>query len=93
MFQPFELFDVTFEITEGNNIRNQRMQAPRMLIEQQFLQLIQQAANLQTPIKVKMSRIEQIYDNFDQKMVDREISVSFMNNAYLATRKEETNEV
>lgn len=93
MFQPFELFDVTFEITEGNNIRNQRMQAPRMLIEQQFLQLIQQAANLQTPIKVKMSRIEQIYDNFDQKMVDRENSVSFMNNAYLATRKEETNEV
>ena len=69
------------------------MQAPRMLIEQQFLQLIQQAANLQTPIKVKMSRIEQIYDNFDQKMVDRENSVSFMNNAYLATRKEETNEV
>lgn len=93
MFQPFELFDVDFEITEGDNVRNQHLQAPRMLIEQQFLQLMQQAANLQIPVKIKMSRTEQIYDVFDRKFVDRENSVAFMNNAYLATRKEENDEV
>lgn len=82
MFQPFELFDVNFEITEGENIRTQRLQAPQMLIEQQFLQLMQQAANLQTPIKIKMSRTEKFYDVFDNKWLDRENSVAFMNNAY-----------
>lgn len=93
MFQPFELFDVKFEITEGNNVRNQHIQAPQMIIEQQFLQLMQQAANLQVPIKIKMSRTEPFYDVFEQKTTERENSIVFMNNAYLETRKEGTNEV
>ena len=83
MFSPFELFNVKFEITEGENIRTQQMQAPQMLIEQQFLQLIQQATKIQIPIKVKLSRTEQVYDNFDQKFVDRENSITFMNNTYI----------
>lgn len=93
-FQMFDdLYDVIFEITEGDNIRKQQMQAPRIIIEQQFLQLMQQAANVQILVKIKLSQTEQIYDNFDQKFVDRENNITFMNNAYLATRKEETNEV
>ena len=83
MFSPFELFNVKFEITEGENIRTQQMQAPQMLIEQQFLQLIQQAMKIQIPIKIKLSRTEQVYDNFDQKFVDRENSITFMNNTYI----------
>ena len=87
MFQHFQMFDdlydVILEITEGNNIRKQQMQAPRIIIEQQFLQLMQQAANVQIPVKIKLKRIEQVYDNFDQKFVDRENSITFMNNTYI----------
>ena len=84
-FQMFDdLYDVIFEITEGDNVRKQQMQAPRIIIEQQFLQLMQQAANVQIPVKIKLSRTEQIYDNFDQKFIDRENSITFMNNAYTA---------
>lgn len=78
-----DLYDVILEITEGNNIRKQQMQAPRIIIEQQFLQLMQQAANVQIPVKIKLKRIEQVYDNFDQKFVDRENSITFMNNTYI----------
>lgn len=92
MFQHFQMFDdlydVIFEITEGNNIRKQQMQAPRIIIEQQFLQFMQQAANVQIPVKIKLSRTEQIYDNFDQKFIDQENSITFMNNAYTAQRGE-----
>lgn len=88
MFQPLELFDVTFEITEGINTSTRRMQAPQILIEQQFLQLMQQAANLSIPVKIKMSRIEKIYNVFDDKWLDRENSVTFMNNAYIAQNGE-----
>jgi hypothetical protein len=83
-----DLYDVIFEITEGNNIRKQQMQAPRIIIEQQFLQFMQQAANVQIPVKIKLSRTEQIYDNFDQKFIDQENSITFMNNAYTAQRGE-----
>lgn len=88
MFQPFEIFDVKFEIIEGSNIRNQHMQAPKMIIEQQFLQLMQQAVNLQIPIKIKMSRTEPFYDVFEQKTTERENSIVFMNNAYIAKNGE-----
>jgi hypothetical protein len=83
-----DLYDVIFEITEGNNIRKQQMQAPRIIIEQQFLQFMQQAANVQIPVKIKLSRTEQIYNNFDQKFIDQENSITFMNNAYTAQRGE-----
>ena len=83
-----DLYDVIFEITEGNNIRKQQMQAPRIIIEQQFLQFMQQAANVQIPVKIKLSRTEQIYNNFDQKFINQENSITFMNNAYTAQRGE-----
>ena len=87
-FQMFDdLYDVIFEITEGDNVRKQQMQAPRIIIEQQFLQLMQQAANVQIPVKIKLSRM-QIYDNFDQKFIEQENSITFMNNAYTAQRGE-----
>lgn len=83
-FQMFDdLYDVIFEITEGDNVRKQQMQAPRIIIEQQFLQLMQQAANVQIPVKIKLSRTEQVFDSFDQKFVDRENSITFMNNTYI----------
>ena len=35
-FQMFDdLYDVIFEITEGDNVRKQQMQAPRIIIEQE----------------------------------------------------------
>lgn len=87
MFNHFQMFDdlyaVIFEITEGDNVRKQQMQAPRIIIEQQFLQLMQQAANVQIPVKIKLSRTEQVFDSFDQKFVDRENSITFMNNTYI----------
>lgn len=83
-FQMFDdLYDVIFEITEGDNVRKQQMQAPRIIIEQQFLQLMQQAANVQIPVKIKLNRTEQIYDNFDQKFIEQENSITFMNNTYI----------
>ena len=30
-----DLYDVIFEITEGDNVRKQQMQAPRIIIEQE----------------------------------------------------------
>lgn len=79
----FEIFAVNFEITEGENTTTQYVEAPQMMIETQFIQLMQQATRIATPIKIKLSRPEQIYDVFEQKMIERENSIVFKNNAYI----------
>lgn len=44
--------------------------------------LVRQAANNPNPIAVKLMRTVPIYDNFDNRWIEREHSVKFMNRAY-----------
>lgn len=85
----FDIYEVKLEITEGDKTQTHHLQAPRMMIEGQFLQLMQQAGQVGTPIKIKLSRIEQIYDVFEQKMIERENFIIFRNNAYRSENGEE----
>ena len=80
--QQIEMFACVFEIEANGNIRRQRIEAPRMIIEQQFMSLVQQAANNTTPIRVKMSRMESVWNQFDNVWVDVENSIEFTNIAW-----------
>ena len=85
----FEIYEVKLEVTEGANTQVHRLQAPRMVIESQFLGLMQQAGQIGTPVKIKLSRPEQIYDAFEQKMIERENFIIFRNNTYRSTYGDE----
>ena len=76
------MFVCTFEIENGQQIQKQTIQAPRIMLEQQFLSYVQQAANTSHPVRIKMSRKAPVYDNFNDKWIDRENSIEFMNKAY-----------
>ena len=82
IFDGIELFVCTFEIDDGRQKQTQTIKAPRFALEQQFISYVQQISQIKEPVKVKMYRIVQIYDNFDKKWVDREISVAFANKSY-----------
>jgi hypothetical protein len=84
MFQQLEVYNCKFEIVNGDNKQVKNMQAPRLFIEQQFLTLVQQAARVNSPVKIKLSRPDVIYDNFEQKFIEHENSITFMNNAYVS---------
>ncbi len=62
--QGLDLFDVLFEIAQNGKCSRQRMQAPRIMIEQEFVSFVRYAASQKDRTTVKMSREEQIYDNF-----------------------------
>lgn len=62
--QGLDLFDVLFEITQNGICNRQRMRAPRFVIEQEFISFVRYAASQKDRTTVKMSREEQIYDNF-----------------------------
>ena len=62
--QVLDVFDVLFEITQNGKCNGQRMRAPRFVIEQEFISFVHYAASQKDRTTVKMSREEQIYDNF-----------------------------
>ena len=77
-----EVFDCTLEIFQGSRVEKQRMKAPRFVIEQQFASLVEQATNTVAPIKLRLSRIVPVWSQFEQRWIDREIDIVFMNNAW-----------
>ena len=78
----FEIFDCTLVIENGNQKQCSQMQAPRIMIEREFMSLIQQAANVNSPIKITLSRKIPIWNQYDNKWVERENSIVFTNNAW-----------
>ena len=63
-----DVYEVTLEVfIDGNLASSQNMQAPRMMIEAQFINLLQQMRRDSRHIKIKMSRPEVIWDNFEMK--------------------------
>ena len=87
MGEQFETFDCMIDIEENGNKQRQRMQAPRIMIQQQFTSLVQQAAQANHPVKVRLSRMSQVYDEFgalayeNGKPLERELYISFSNSA------------
>lgn len=51
------------------------------------MSLVQQAANNTTPIRVKMSRVESVWNQFDNVWIDVEYSVEFTNIAWEESRQ------
>lgn len=78
-----QVYSCTFEIYIGDNCKRQTIKAPRFILEQDFLAYVQKASNTPIPIKVKMSRINTIWNSFEQRYVDQEHSIVFANNAYM----------
>ena len=82
IFIKAEPYLVTFEVTVKDNIQRQIMEAPRIVLEQEFMRLVEQAANSPLPVKVKMARKVPIYDPFDKQIIERENSLVFTNKAW-----------
>lgn len=81
-FAKAEPYVVMFEVTVRDKVQRQMMEAPRIVLEQEFTRLVEQAANSPAPVKVKMSRKVPIYDPFNKRMIERENSLVFTNKAW-----------
>lgn len=77
---PFgQSIDVLFEQYVGNQVVNQQqLSAPAMMLQSQFIQACKQIAG-QSPMKIKMTRWEEIWDQIEQKTKPVEYSVEFQN--------------
>ena len=92
MFQDFVIYDIELRVSDNGNISRHKLQLPRMIIEQQFLGLADQAARIQRPVKVELIRTEPYYDQYEQKYIPQEYKVIFANNTYVSNHSEEFKE-
>jgi len=84
LHEKLEVFYCIFEVTTPYVTQRQEMEAPRIMLEQRFIALVEQAAASNEPIKVAIRRPTPIWSQFDQQWFDREASIEFKNNAYVA---------
>lgn len=84
-----ESFEVNFEVYIGEQVVNrQRMQAPKEILMMNFMQTVNQIAQDQRPMKIKMMRQEVIWDNFDNVEKSLNNEIEFSNNAMVAFEKD-----
>lgn len=85
----FEPYEVTFEIYIGDTLaKTQTMQAPKEMLMASFMQTVNQIARDQRPMKIRMSRPEIIWDEFEKREKVLTNEVVFGNNAMIAWEEE-----
>lgn len=84
MFFDFDvIYDVLVEQYVGNQIvSRQRFSAPKEVIMMQFMGLCEEAARQPQPIKIKMIRLQTIWDDIAGEEKTLELSMEFRNNRW-----------
>ena len=84
MFFDFDvIYDVLVEQYVGNQIvSRQRFSAPKEVIMMQFMGLCEEAARQPQPIRVKMIRLQTIWDDIAEEEKTLELSMEFRNNRW-----------
>lgn len=81
-FERASPYSVMFEVTVGDKLDSFIREAPRIMLEHEFISLVEQAARYTKPVKVRMSRKVPIYDPFDKTTIERVNSIEFTNKAW-----------
>lgn len=84
---PLEMFTCIIEIEVDGNVQRQNMQAPQMILTNQFMNMLQQAINTNQKVRIKMSRTATSYGEWDNKQHDIEHFIEFKNNPYLQSEE------
>lgn len=88
--EQLEVYEVEIDIEVDGQLQNQTISAPKMIIIQQFLSLIQQAINTNQRVYVKMTTYIPVYSEKARKERSLPSTIEFKNNQYL--NNEENNE-
>lgn len=71
------------EIKLGNNIQKQQLQGTPDMVQLQFMQLIQEVAHTNQPIRIKISKQEEIWNQYSQNRKILENYIQFANKTYM----------
>ena len=82
----------TIEIKMGNQIQRQRLQGDSQMVMLQFMQLLEQTAKSNQPVRLKISKEEKIWNQFRKELKNVEAYIQFANKKYMEAFPEEFKE-
>lgn len=82
----------TIEIKMGNQMQRQRLQGAGEMVALQFIQLLEQAGKSNQPVRLKISKEEEIWNQFRQELKNIENYIQFANKKYMEAFPEEFKE-
>lgn len=91
-FEEVQLDKYKIEIKNGNNIQSQVITAPLDIVKLQFIQLLNEVARSNNPIKLKISKEEEIWDNYNKNSKKLTNYIQFSNKKYMETYPDEFKE-
>lgn len=91
-FEEVQLDKYKIEIKNGNNIQSQVITAPVDIVKLQFIQLLNEVARSNNPIKLKISKEEEIWDNYNKNSKKLTNYIQFSNKKYMETYPNEFKE-
>lgn len=92
-FEDFDEQEIyTIEIKMGNQMQRQRLQGDSQMVMLQFVQLLEQTAKSNQPVRLKISKEEKIWSQFRQEFKNIENYIQFANKKYMENFPEEFKE-
>lgn len=92
-FEDFDEQEIyTIEIKMGNQMQRQRLQGDSQMVMLQFVQLLEQTAKSNQPVRLKISKEEEIWNQFRQELKNIENYIQFANKKYMEAFPEEFKE-
>lgn len=71
------------EIKMGNNIQRQQLQGTPDMVQLQFMQLMQEVGNSNQPIRLRIIKQEEIWNQYSQSRKILENYIQFANKSYM----------
>lgn len=71
------------EIKIGNNIQRQQLQGTSDMVQLQFMQLMREVGNTNQPIRLRIIKQEEIWNQYSQSRKILENYIQFANKSYM----------
>ena len=71
------------EIKMGNNIQRQQLQGTSDMVQLQFMQLVREVGNTNQPIRLRIIKQEEIWNQYSQSRKILESYIQFANKSYM----------
>lgn len=82
----------TIEVKMGNQMQRQRLQGAGEMVALQFIQLLEQAGKSNQPVRLKISKDEEVWNQFRKELKNVEAYIQFANKKYMEAFPEEFKE-
>lgn len=82
----------TIEVKMGNQVQRQRLQGDSQMVMLQFMQLLEQTGRSNQPVRLKISKDEEIWSQFRKQIKTIENFIQFANKKYMEAFPEEFKE-